>query len=86
MIYNVGLLPEATVAPLLIRRAYDMYRNRMEGTKPGQLLATDFHKKYNTIVPHIEFLGCFDTVGALGVPKLPWYLGGSLCKFINIHK
>jgi uncharacterized protein (DUF2235 family) len=79
MIHNVGLLPES----LLVHadRAYEIYRDRCKDTRPGQIQSVEFRKTYQCRMPSIHFLGCFDTVGSLGVPKLPWYLGGSTCKF-----
>lgn len=78
MIYNIGLLPEGNLQ--YSNDAYQHYRDRCDSTRPGQLLSIQFRKKYQCIMPSIHFLGCFDTVGSLGVPKLPWYLGGSACK------
>jgi uncharacterized protein (DUF2235 family) len=80
LIYNVGLLPEKNLAHA--KKAYKLYRDRGEDTRPGHPKSVEFKKKYECVVPSIHFLGCFDTVGSLGVPKLPWYLGGSICKLI----
>lgn len=78
MIYNVGLLPEVNLERS--REAYERYRDRFEYDHPNQIRSTRFREEYQCKMPLIHFLGCFDTVGALGVPKLPWYLGGSTCK------
>jgi uncharacterized protein (DUF2235 family) len=78
LIYNVGLLPEKYL--MHSKEAYELYRDRCESTRPGHATAVEFKEKYKCKMPTIHFLGCFDTVGALGVPKLPWYLGGSTCK------
>lgn len=78
MIYNVGLLPESNLKH--VGKAYDLYRDRCDDTRPDKKQSTEFREKYHCKMPQIHFLGCFDTVGSLGVPKLPWYLGGSTCE------
>ncbi|KAI8880204.1 hypothetical protein K501DRAFT_255398 [Backusella circina FSU 941] len=83
MIYNVGLLP-AQSSKMQIEEAYQIYRSRAEETNPGKRLSQKFRDDHGTKLPLIQFLGCFDTVGALGVPKLPWYLGGTL--FYNLFQ
>ncbi|KAG2207002.1 hypothetical protein INT47_008471 [Mucor saturninus] len=77
LIYNVGLLPENQLHHS--KDAYQHYRNRGDASRPGELLSLEFRTKFNCRMPSIHFLACFDTVGSLGVPKLPWYLGGSAC-------
>ena len=66
MIYCSGLLdrPHITRAS----EAYDLYRNR--DIKPKDQEAADYRKSYGDSVP-ITLLGCFDTVGSLGIPGLP---------------
>jgi prostaglandin-endoperoxide synthase 2 len=66
MIYCSGLLdrPHVTRA----HEAYELYRNR--GVKPRDKDAVDYRGKYGDRVP-ITLLGCFDTVGSLGIPGLP---------------
>ncbi|KAI8979716.1 hypothetical protein BDF20DRAFT_974853 [Mycotypha africana] len=81
MINNVGLLPSSKVSNKA-KRAFQIYRDGSTNSYPTKKIATKFRKDNQCIVPTIQFLGCFDTVGALGIPKLPWYLGGSLCKYI----
>ncbi|KAI9341854.1 hypothetical protein BD770DRAFT_329989, partial [Pilaira anomala] len=78
MINNVGLLPPQNLGSF--NKAYAHYRNRNADTHPKQPLSTKFFEENDCQMPSIHFLGCFDTVGALGVPKLPWYMGGSFCK------
>ena len=65
MIYCAGLLsrPHATRA----HEAYELYRNR--DVKPKDKVAVDYRDTYGDRVP-ITLLGCFDTVGALGIPGL----------------
>jgi uncharacterized protein (DUF2235 family) len=66
MIYCSGLLdrPHITNA----HEAYELYRNR--NIKPGDQEAVDYRKTYGDRVP-ITLVGCFDTVGALGIPGIP---------------
>ena len=70
MIYCSGLLdrPHITRAS----EAYELYRNR--DIKPKDPIAAnyrkDFGKDNGKRVP-ITLLGCFDTVGSLGIPLLP---------------
>lgn len=65
MIYCSGLLdrPHITKA----HDAYELYRTR--GVKPKDQEAVEYRKMYGDRVP-ITLLGCFDTVGALGIPGL----------------
>ncbi|MGE5655021.1 MAG: DUF2235 domain-containing protein [Actinomycetota bacterium] len=63
MIYCSGLLerPHITRAP----EAYELYRNR--SIKPRDKVSVDYRNAYGDRVP-ITLLGCFDTVGSLGIP------------------
>ncbi|BAY14322.1 hypothetical protein NIES21_00790 [Anabaenopsis circularis NIES-21] len=65
MIYCSGLLdrPHITKA----HEAYELYRNR--NVKPKDKEAVNYRKTYGERVP-ITLIGCFDTVGALGIPGL----------------
>ncbi|WP_298908602.1 DUF2235 domain-containing protein, partial [uncultured Nostoc sp.] len=47
--------------------AYELYRNR--GIKPKDKTAVEYRKDYGERVP-ITLIGCFDTVGALGIPGM----------------
>lgn len=66
MIYCSGLLerPHVTKA----HQAYELYRNR--DIKPRDKVATEYRETFGDRVP-ITLLGCFDTVGALGIPGIP---------------
>ncbi|MEH2230890.1 MAG: DUF2235 domain-containing protein [Nostoc sp.] len=66
MIYCSGLLdrPHVTKA----HEAYELYRNR--NIKPKDNVAVEYRQAYGDRVP-ITLLGCFDTVGALGIPGIP---------------
>ncbi|KAI9270641.1 hypothetical protein BDA99DRAFT_502338 [Phascolomyces articulosus] len=77
MIYNVGLLPCQYIT-VALDEAYNLYRRADRKSHPSDPEAVEFRRKYNCFEPEIRFLGCMDTVGSLGVPRLPWYLGGSL--------
>ncbi|CAO0803229.1 unnamed protein product [Mucor circinelloides] len=85
MIYNVGLLPKDKLSNS--NQAYELYRDRCDASRPMNELAIKFRQDNQCRLPLIHFLGCFDTVGALGVPKLPWYLGGSTfySLFLGLH-
>lgn len=47
--------------------AYSVYRQR--GTEKRQQKAQEFQREHNTQSVEINFLGCWDTVGALGIPN-----------------
>ncbi|MBR8840262.1 MAG: DUF2235 domain-containing protein [Stigonema ocellatum SAG 48.90 = DSM 106950] len=68
MIYCSGLLDRSQItrAP----EAYELYRNR--NIKPKDREAVEYRKTYGERVP-ITFIGCFDTVGALGIPRLAFF-------------
>lgn len=52
-----------------VHEAYELYRHEKTPAGPG---ATEFRARHRTKVPHITLLGCWDTVGAMGIPdKLP---------------
>ena len=79
MIYKCGLVKRSQIRK--VPKAYELYRNR--NIKPNDDECKKFRgensKQINTDVPYlyhrvpIKFLGCWDTVGSLGVPDLiPW--------------
>jgi uncharacterized protein (DUF2235 family) len=78
MINNIGLLPKEKLSKT--EEAYMLYRNRGKHRRPSGIDSIKFRRDNGCQMPYICFLGCFDTVGTLGVPKLPWYLGGPICK------
>lgn len=63
MIYCSGLVSRNNIRQAPV--AYEIYRDR--NIKPSDPEAQDFRKTYGDRVP-IKLLGCWDTVGALGVP------------------
>lgn len=69
LIYNSGLLARYHIrkAPA----AYQLYTSR--GSKPNEQEAVEFRKTYGERVP-ITLLGCWDTVGSLGIPDLTPFL------------
>jgi uncharacterized protein (DUF2235 family) len=70
-IYCSGLLKRQYIRK--IPEAYQLYRNRDEDTRPSGEKAVKFRQKYGDNVP-IEVLGCWDTVGSLGIPDLVPYI------------
>jgi uncharacterized protein (DUF2235 family) len=70
-IHHFGLLPRAR--PELIRRAYRIYKTRDPDSR--QEKAEEFVHRHHTMWVRIKFLGCYDTVAALG---LSWHLPSQL--------
>lgn len=66
-IHMFGILPKSR--PELIEEAYDIYKIENDALRKNK--AEDFIKKHHTMWAKIKFLGCFDTVAALGVPVKP---------------
>lgn len=78
LLYNSGVLKRENIrqAP----EAYDLYCHR--GTKPSDQQAVDFRKDYSLgRRVEITLLGCWDTVGSLGIPQLSTF--GALAHQIN---
>lgn len=65
LIYCSGLLQRAHIRE--VPRAYHLYRDR--DIAPSHLDAISFRQQYGERIP-IKLLGCWDTVGELGVPNL----------------
>lgn len=70
-IHHFGILPQCR--PELIKKAYAIYKSlSTDETIPEAVRykpATDFIAKHHTMWTTIEFMGCFDTVAALGVSQ-----------------
>jgi uncharacterized protein (DUF2235 family) len=66
MIYNVGLLKRLSVRD--INKAYEFYRDRHPETAPSTPRAIELRSNLNSEQVDIKVLGCWDTVGSLGVP------------------
>lgn len=77
-IRNCGILKKEYIH--LVDKAYNLYRDRNDYTRPDSDLMKSFKAAYclEEITP-IHFIGVWDTVGALGVP-LPWY------KMVNLQR
>jgi uncharacterized protein (DUF2235 family) len=53
--------------------AYKLYRKRSKNSSPDQGMAVQFRRKYAVAdITPIEFVGVWDTVGALGIPVPFW--------------
>lgn len=63
LIYCSGLVERTHMRK--IPEAYELYRDNL--IKPGSKIAQSFRKAHGDRVP-IHVLGCWDTVGALGIP------------------
>jgi len=66
LIRNCGILKNQDLC--LIQKAYDFYRDRSDETKPGSAKSAEFISENSYPNPEIEFIGVWDTVGALGIP------------------
>lgn len=67
LIHHFGILPQSR--PELIRQAYNIYRfSRSEQLHEN---AQEFVRRHHTMWTRIRFLGCYDTVAALGLPFKP---------------
>ena len=51
-----------------IKAAYTLYRNRQKDSQPSGIAAELFRRSYSHSEIYIEFVGVWDTVGALGIP------------------
>ena len=63
-IHHFGILPKSR--PDLIEQAYSIYSKKSEDKIKAK--AEKFIEKHHTMWTRIKFLGCFDTVDALGFP------------------
>ena len=76
-IHSFGILPQSR--PELIKKAYKIYEamngkdysNGDEGATNQTSPAEAFVEKHHTMWANIEFIGCFDTVAALGISQFP---------------
>ncbi|HWM12393.1 MAG TPA: DUF2235 domain-containing protein [Solirubrobacteraceae bacterium] len=64
--------------------AYRLYRSPDKNSEPGGLEASMFRRLYAHELPDIEFVGVWDTVGALGIPAGP-FLPAALAKRWSFH-
>lgn len=73
-IHYFGILPKSR--PDLIKKAYKIYK--IQNKKKRQEKAEKFVAVHHTMWTKIRFLGCYDTVAALGLPIKP------LSVFLNL--
>lgn len=66
-IHYFGIIPKSR--PELIKRAYKIYKIEDESVRKRK--ADEFVSRHHTMWTRIKFLGCFDTVAALGLPIKP---------------
>lgn len=64
MVYCSGLLPHRQITAT--KAAYDLYRDR---ATPSSKEATEFRETHRSRQIDITLIGCWDTVGSLGIPK-----------------
>ncbi|MCX4188040.1 DUF2235 domain-containing protein [Methylophaga sp. OBS4] len=70
-IRNCGLLKREHASQ--IPAAYQLYRKRSKSSSPDEVMAVTFRQKYAVAdTTPIEFVGVWDTVGALGIPVPFW--------------
>ena len=81
-IHHFGILPQSR--PELIRKAFKIYKSLSSDEKIPEDVrnkpkpAKDFVDNHHTMWVNIEFMGCFDTVAALGMSQFP-----AIDKFID---
>jgi uncharacterized protein (DUF2235 family) len=51
-----------------LKQAYALYRSPRKDTEPSGIAAELFRRSYSHPEVHVEFVGVWDTVGALGIP------------------
>ena len=66
-IHHYGMLPKSR--PELIKQAYNVYKKSGKGERKQR--ADEFLARHHTMWTRIHFLGCYDTVAALGLPFAP---------------
>lgn len=66
-IHYFGIIPKSR--PELIKQAYKIYK--IENEHERKRKADEFVSKHHTMWTRIKFLGCYDTVAALGLPIKP---------------
>jgi len=63
-IHYFGIIPKSR--PELIKKAYKIYKIENEAKRKKK--AAEFVSRHHTMWTRIKFLGCYDTVAALGLP------------------
>jgi uncharacterized protein (DUF2235 family) len=82
LIRNAGLLRRQHARQL--GAAYALYRDRSNTTHPRAREAMLFRKSFSYEV-RIKFIGVWDTVGALGIPRLPYLPAPALSHHWDFH-
>jgi hypothetical protein len=67
LIHNCGILREECIDQ--VDAAYAFYRDRTNQTHPRTIAARIFRDTYSHANSSVYFIGVWDTVGALGIPK-----------------
>lgn len=71
LIENSGVLDEQHLDK--VKDAYEIYRSRKPEHKPEEGPSEVFRRRYSHGDTRIKFVGVWDTVGALGIPEVPWF-------------
>lgn len=66
-IHYFGIIPKSR--PELIKQAYKIYK--IENESERKIKADEFVSRHHTMWTRIKFIGCYDTVAALGIPIKP---------------
>lgn len=70
-IRNCGILKPEYIH--LVDKAYELYRDKNDYTKPDDDLMKSFRKNYCfEDITRVKFIGVWDTVGSLGIPLPAW--------------
>jgi uncharacterized protein (DUF2235 family) len=82
LIRNSGVLRRRYAGQL--STGYQLYRDRTDTTHPNSREARLFRKSYSHEI-RIKFIGVWDTVGALGIPRVPYLPATSLSHYWDFH-
>ena len=66
-IHYFGILPRSR--PDLIKKGYEIYKVNDDNQRKKK--AKEFVRRHHTMWARVKFLGCYDTVAALGLPSKP---------------
>lgn len=70
LISTVGLLPKEKATTKNIKALYDIYKEKNQHQRLSNVLKTI--TEYSCYSVRVKFIGVWDTVGALGIPKSFW--------------
>jgi uncharacterized protein (DUF2235 family) len=68
-IRNAGVLKRENLTEARVNEAYELYRDRSDDTRPRAAKAVEFRQRWSHDT-RIKFIGVWDTVGSLGIPKI----------------